>query len=637
MSWKDDLTDEQIPAASFCGLHTSLLAGPGTGKTFTLTKHILYLIEEKNIHPSQITILTFTRAATAELKERIKEKLDDKGSFPKISTLHSFALRMILKNSTRTILPQPIRIADDYEERWIIKEEIKDILDLQKIKEVVVLFNKLSADWETLTARLDGWENRFPDPQFLGVWQEHRRIYGYTLRSELVYQLKLALEEEGFEFDFPIRHLLVDEYQDLNPCDLAVIKHLTNFGAELFCSGDDDQSIYGFRYANPEGIRKFSQEYIPSKSFKLETCMRCDKGILDLGMYVAQQDPRRIPKILHCKEGAECGEVRTLCFKGQRQEANGIAEICDWLINVKNIDPSQILILVRSDRNGIFSEVLYKSLQDKDVPIRIVSNPLAVLGTFEGRYFVCLLHLLTNRYDSLAWRVLLGICKNGIGDKTLKKIYEIARTKGITFFEAIEYVARNPQIIPGKGDEIQQEMNNIYAILNQIDLDSIEDLSKFIETFANEVVKDVGIRTEVISLFKRVVQLTEEEDLEKLLRAVNISLEHEEQDIYEGCVSIMTMHQAKGLNADAVFIVAAEDEYIPGRARGEEINDERRLLYVSLTRARHYLFVTHCQRRTGKQRHSGRTSGSTRRTLSRFLRDGPFRSIEGIEYANSLR
>jgi len=189
MTWNDNLLDDQIDAASFYGSHARLLAGPGTGKTLSLTRRVLFLINEKEVDPSKITVLTFTRAA-AELKNRIKNELDDESSLPHISTIHSFALKLLLKNPARERLSQPLRIANDYEEEVIIKREIKSILGLTHIKEVDNLFNQLSADWETLSAELDGWADRFPDPRFLGAWQEHRSIYGYVLRSELVYQLK---------------------------------------------------------------------------------------------------------------------------------------------------------------------------------------------------------------------------------------------------------------------------------------------------------------------------------------------------------------------------------------------------------------------------------------------------------------
>jgi len=637
MSWNVNLTQEQANAASFCGSHSRLLAGPGTGKTRVLTRHILYLIQEKNIDPSKITVLTFTRAAAAELRKRVKEDLGDLQSFPNISTLHSFALKHILKNPTRTRLPQPLRIADDYEEDMIY-EEMRDILKIKK-KKVKKLFRQLSADWERLTAEDDEYESNFPNPRFLGTWLKHREIYGYTLRSELVYQLKQALEEGDFEFFHSIDYLLVDEYQDLNPCDLAVIRYLKDYGAEVYCAGDDDQSIYGFRFANPAGIRNFTRDYDPCKELELKTCMRCDEKILSLGNYVIETDPnpRRIEKDLFCREGADSGEVRILRFDGQFKEAKGIASICRWLIENKGINASKIMILLSSDKDGKFSKVIYQSFENLDIPAKTVTNPLEPLETRDGRIFLCLLHLSINLEDSLAWRVLLKLRQNNIGTVTLERIYNLALKEGCTFYESLEYVVMKPEVIPRQGIYIQQEMNNIKEILGGFNVDSIVNLSDFIETFASKIIEEEKLRYSVISLFKKVIQLNETMDLEKLLKILNVSLSDKEQEIDEESVSIMTMHQAKGLTADAIFIAAAEDEYIPGKAqREEEIGDFRRLLYVSLTRAKHYLYITHSPWRTGEQIYSGRNSGSFRRTLTTFLSGGPVRSKSGDDYISEL-
>jgi DNA helicase-2/ATP-dependent DNA helicase PcrA len=269
MAWDDDLLPEQRTAAAHVGSHARLLAGPGTGKTLTLARHACFLVAERNVPPGNILAVTFTRAAARELRQRVQKELGEE-QCPRISTLHSFALRQLLKNATRiTDLPQPLRIADDWEERHIILEDLKTLLNLGHIDEARDLLGELSADWQSLTADEADWERRFPDPRFLGAWREHRRIYGYTLRSELVYQLKKALAQRGdFELEGPLEHFLVDEYQDLNRCDLAVVREIASRKVELFIAGDDDQSIYGFRKAHPEGIRRFPQDYPGAKNFR---------------------------------------------------------------------------------------------------------------------------------------------------------------------------------------------------------------------------------------------------------------------------------------------------------------------------------------------------------------------------------
>ena len=256
-------TDDQIKAIEHIGTHARLLAGPGTGKTKTLTRRVLYLILEHKVKPETILLLIFTRLAADQLKEEIEKDLKPLGKpIPQVSTLHSFALKQILHNSGKlSVLPRPIRIADDWEERNIIYKDLQKALGVG-INEIRRLINQLSADWNTLEADKAGWEKSFPNLKFLNTLLAHKFRYGETLQSELVYRFKKQLEQKNdFRLDKQYKHIIVDEYQDLNFCDLTVIKDLSKLGAEIFAVGDDDQSIYGFRFASPDGIREFDQFY----------------------------------------------------------------------------------------------------------------------------------------------------------------------------------------------------------------------------------------------------------------------------------------------------------------------------------------------------------------------------------------
>ncbi|MFC2023922.1 UvrD-helicase domain-containing protein, partial [Chloroflexota bacterium] len=180
MPWKDTLSPEQIVAAGHIGSHARLLAGPGTGKTRTLTRRVLALVLEHEVQPSQILALTFTRMAASELRREIREILKPRAlEIPRVSTLHSFALRQLLRNEARIgALPKPLRIADDWEERHIIEEDLKDRLHKERIKDIQDLFEQLSADWETLNRDHADWEELFSDPAFIGAWREHRTVFG---------------------------------------------------------------------------------------------------------------------------------------------------------------------------------------------------------------------------------------------------------------------------------------------------------------------------------------------------------------------------------------------------------------------------------------------------------------------------
>ncbi|NLE95192.1 MAG: UvrD-helicase domain-containing protein, partial [Dehalococcoidia bacterium] len=206
MPWDDNLLPGQREAASHSGTHARVLAGPGTGKTLTLTRHVCYLLEELHVPSAEVLVITFTRAAAAELRQRFEQRLGATER-PAVLTLHSFALRQLLRNSDFVSdLPRPLRIADDWEERHIVQEDLKALLGLSRITQVQDLMHGLSADWQSLTADDEQWERRFPNPTFLGAWREHRSVYGYTLRDELAYQLKKMLEQRSdCEIAGPIR------------------------------------------------------------------------------------------------------------------------------------------------------------------------------------------------------------------------------------------------------------------------------------------------------------------------------------------------------------------------------------------------------------------------------------------------
>lgn len=625
-----DATSDQIEAIDHIGSHARLLAGPGTGKTKTLTRRVLSLILQHNADPESILLLTFTRLAAAQLKDEIKKVLEPLGkTIPQVSTLHSFALKQILHNSSRIdTLPRPIRIADDWEERSIIQEDLKKVLSLKEIGDVQNLINQLSTDWETLRIDEIGWEQQFPNPAFLGAWRSHKDQYGETLRAELVYQLKKQLNQSrDFQLDKEYKHILIDEYQDLNACDLAIVNELAKRGAELFVAGDDDQSIYGFRFATPEGIRNFEQIYQNSKKLALEICFRCDKSILHSAEFVASLDPKRLPKPTRSKDQAEDGEVLIIGFKDQNHEAEIIAKKIKSLI-AKDIKPDQITILLRSDRNGSLSKPIIEALKKQSVDVSLTTDS-ELESNNEYRIVLSVIRLLVDQSDCLAWRTLLQVNKtNGLGDECIKNIWNYAQSKGIRFSVALQKIAESPNELQKFGQKIAKFVSEINAVI--VELKAIQNPSEAITATVDKFMSEGEIKEQVKKYFVGILESQEKTDLESLIKIVSTSSEYIEQETKENAVNILTMHQAKGLSFDVCFIVGAEDEYIPGRNTGDKEGDERRLLYVSMTRARHKLFISYCNKRIGQQRHSGSNSGTEKRTLTRFLRDSKI-TIKQVE------
>ncbi|MCY3922714.1 MAG: ATP-dependent helicase, partial [Chloroflexi bacterium] len=568
--WSNGLLPQQARAASYSDGHARLLAGPGTGKTLTLTGHTVYLINEKKIAPNRILALTFTRAAAQELRGRV-EAVVGKEHLPKISTLHSFALQqLIAAGSSNLSLPRPVRIADDWEEQNIIRRDLSSTLGATP-DQIEDLYHRMSSDWESLSAESDQWEQVFPDASFLGAWRQHRDVYGYTLRSELVYQLKRTLDNNplgniGQDFD----HVLVDEYQDLNRCDLAIIRHFANRGATILAAGDDDQSIYGFRMAHPEGIRRFLDEYDDAERLDLEICMRCDQTILALGRFVAEQDPDRTHKDLVPRQDSSSGVVSFLQFHSQRAEAAGIAKVCRTLLDSGQAVASDLMILLRSDSHGGFSKVIVEALQDHGVPVTVGTASTDILDERSGRIVLAWLRLLADSKDHLSWRTIIQeTTSNRLGAGAIQAIFELATDRGRRFSEAVKLVADEPSCLPRYGNRVKSEYDRIQALLADIKERHPVDQSLTRDEASMLIANVVAATVEPSSTAYEIRQhLTDSLPEGAELKLVDIvasakgPIDSAEQATSPDTANILTMHKAKGLTADVVFVVGAEDQYI---------------------------------------------------------------------------
>lgn len=644
MPWYDLLLNNQRDAASCACDKVVLLAGPGTGKTLTLTRRVCYLLEVQNVNPRDICVITFSRAAAAELRTRITEELGET-STPQISTLHSFALKQLLRfTGYNNSLPMPIRIADDWEERHIIIEDLKRLLSLRIISEVNDLLNQMSADWQSLTADEHEWESRFPNPRFIGAWREHRNVYSYSLRSELVYQLKHTFQQNpGIIDNIGFGYLLVDEYQDLNRCDLAVIKFLSDAGISLFASGDDDQSIYGFRKAHPMGIRRFTVDFQQSESKNLNICKRCDQNILDFSLFVARQDPLRLDKVI-VSDSTRTADIRVLRFDNQISEAEGISRLCRYLINHEGIQPQDILILLRSNKNNCFSTIIANSLHAHDINVKTQETESSVFDDTGGRRLLSFLRLIINPTDELSMRTLIQTTQ-GIGAGAIDAIYRICQERYVRFCQSLVLIAQQPSILTTWGNRIKLAFDRIHVNLSRYNqlYDPSGITNAELQNLISIICIDLDLReteqVQILNWFQNYINGSDDDLLriDDILREKDTSLDNAEVVFEEGKVHVMTMHKAKGLTAEAVIIPACEDEHIPGRNTDTESQkEEMRLLYVSLTRAKHYLYLTYCNRRTDNQCHTGSNSGNYQRTLSRFLHAAPVSPIDGIRFTRSL-
>jgi DNA helicase II / ATP-dependent DNA helicase PcrA len=429
----DPTVEQQAIIAHDIRKHARILAGPGTGKSVT-TVALVDRVLAGNPAP-RVKLLTFTRAATAELANTVSAHPAAAAGRP--STIHSFSISILRRNPGSGDFPQPLRIADGWEENNIVHRTLARQIRV-RVDHLEKLIREMAANWELLgecvRPRVDPAERA----RFVGAWNEHRQIYGYTLLAEIPFALRQALSDhpdlQGVEYDL----LIVDEYQDLNSCDLDVLHRIAERGCSIIAAGDDDQSIYSFRYADPAGIRRFPDDYPGCSRYPLTITQRCGRRIVEWASYVIVGDPDR-PRdrpVLECAHGSVDGEVALLHFRSEVAEAQGIAALVRQLIEHDCLAPEAILVLLRGDYRGTFSSPIKRALDhggikysDPDAVERMLAEP-------ENRRTLATLHLLVNDRDSLAWASLLLLAP-GIGRDFCDYVYERARLAHVQFGEAL--------------------------------------------------------------------------------------------------------------------------------------------------------------------------------------------------------
>lgn len=608
--------------------HARVLAGPGTGKSATLVALVDQLLGAN--HAPRIKLLTFTRAATAELAKKVSDHPAAAAERP--STVHSFSISVLLQNPGAGGFPEPLRIADQWEDSKIVQPTLARLVGV-RVTEIETLIREMAANWESLCPE----ENPHIDPEhrarFNGAWAEHRAIYGYTLLAELPFALLHALEDhpdlEGVQFDL----LIVDEYQDLNACDLALLRQLAERGCSIIGAGDDDQSIYSFRRAAPEGIRRFPEDYPGSADYPLSITQRCGSRIVDWATYVIQGDPERPHRpALHAVRGSPPGEVALLAFPGETSEATGVADLVENLVAREHVEPKDILILLRGDHNGTFSRPIKQVLAKRGIPYSDPELVQRMLAEPANRRMLATFRLLVRRHDSLAWASLLFLTP-GIGQAFSNYIYDRAKETHTQFGEAL--LTASDQNFPGGPRTSARATALVQSVSQWLDAHAVpaDPPENGRGHWMTEVAGDgfaPAPSAELVELLHALDGLVEcDQSFERFLSQINPLGKDRALAESEG-VRVMTMGGSKGLTVRATIMVGLEEGIIP--RPNAPVPEERRLLYVAMTRAKEYLFGTWARRRRGPTARAGAPRVADRRVLTNFLRGGPIYSEDGQAY-----
>jgi DNA helicase-2/ATP-dependent DNA helicase PcrA len=609
--------------------HGRILAGPGTGKSATLITLLNGVPTER---PVRAKLLTFTRAATAELAHKLSEAENVVCERP--STVHSFCIAVLLSNPGVGEFPRPFRMADDWENKELVRPTLARRLAIS-VPQVRELFAELAANWECLNPHETPNIEAAIRARFMGSWHQHREIYGYALPAELPHALLTALQQhedlESINYDV----LVVDEYQDLNACDLAVLRVLADRGCTIIAAGDDDQSIYSFRKAHPEGIRRFPAAYDGAADYPLTITQRCGRRIVEWANFVIQGDPDRPAgrRALQAAAAAPDGEGALLSFAGEVAEARGIVGLTLNLI-AQGVEPSEILILMRSDHNGQFSRRIKEELQARGIAFSDPETVNEILNHEANRRALSLMRLTVNREDSLAWSTLFFLA-DGIGATFIDHVYNSARDARTTFGHALltEFAggfAGAPRSSARAADVIEETVSWLEA--HPIPEGKPEDeWAKWIsDTFAAGAPEE--ITNEFRALLNDVDGRVQDQDIDELGRYVGQigPIAKDNALARSEGVRIMTLAGSKGLTVKAAILCGLEAGLVP--MDGTDLAEERRLLYVGMTRAKQFLFGTWARMRRGPTARAGRGQANERRRASIFLDNGPVRSQDGNAY-----
>lgn len=643
----DGLNERQREAVAAPLGNYLVLAGAGSGKTRVLTYRIAWLIGVENVSPNGILAVTFTNKAAAEMRHRIEDLLQDQITPPFgmwVGTFHSLAHRLLRRHAPDAGLPADFQILDSEDQLRLVKRLVKSYnLDegLYPPKQICWYINNK----KDLGLRADQIEMRSKEDR---SWVEIYKIYqdacdraGLVDFAELLlrtYELwqKKPLILQRYQQRF--QHILVDEFQDTNNIQYEWVKLLAGNSANVMIVGDDDQSIYGWRGAKIDNIYRFLTDY-HAETIRLEQNYRSTENILQAANILIANNEGRLGKNLWT-EGNKGDPVGIYRAFNEHDEARFVtSQIKQWVDEGGNYD--QCAVLYRSNRQ---SRILEEAFLQSGLPYRIYGG-LRFFERQEIKDALGYLRLLANRQDDVAFERVVNTPTRGIGDRTLEILRDIARKRTLTLWQAT-HLALEEKLVQGRA---ASALLRFIELINALDNDTFElplaEQTEFViehsglkEMYQKEKGEKGEARLENLDElvfaardFQKPDEAEEMSDLIAFLTHASLEAGEGQASPHQQCVDLMTLHSSKGLEFDRVFIVGMEEGLFPSGASGEEgrIEEERRLAYVGITRARKKLTLCYAeQRRVYSQ--------EEKRIVSRFINELPEENIQEIRLRGTV-
>jgi DNA helicase-2/ATP-dependent DNA helicase PcrA len=631
-----------------------LVAGPGTGKSKTIEKRVEHVLS-KGAVSSAVYVISFTVAASAELKDRITAHcangpLAAAATGVRVSTLHALALR-ILRNANLLVAlyPDDPSVLDDWERKSIYDRELSNTLGCTPTRAGEVRLAH-DAAWQTLNPAFINQPAITAGEKagFTAFHTTRANLYSCVLPGELVYRCVEALRMGQIQpAQLPnIQHLIVDEYQDLNACDQELVRRLAAQGAVLFVAGDDDQSIYSFRHADPSGLVNFQNTYPHSTSHVLNDCFRCTPNVLNPAGAMIAVNPVRLAKnpvsLYAASAPSVPGITEIWSFQSEQAEVEALAASCQQLVNGGMAGREDEILILISDR-GLQLTPIAQALGNLGLPYD--PPPGDALTADDGiRAVFCFLRIVrdlsTGQREYVCHRALLGLLSK-VGITTAKGVAD-ACVQNHQNFRDLFYLPATPHWLTARQATAVTRVIAIAQGLNGWVLaDTLAARSTAIDQLLASVFNDASYAATVAPWNALVATLQPEKTLEELLtffgtdndadRRLVLDRVNQRLGVVVGPaapqqhrIRIMTMHGAKGLSGSAVFIPSVEQGIMPSfrniQAAGLLI-EHRRLFYVSVTRAKAACFISHAALHNGASAYRLRQKPQVWLPRSQFLNE----------------
>ena len=610
------------------------------GKTKVLTHKIAYLMQEKNVKPWNILAITFTNKAANEMKERVENLVGDVAKDMWIGTFHSICVRILRRYIDRIGFTSSFIIFDASDQKTLVKQCLKQLnIDDKMLNDRAVLSEISNAKNEMLEPsayklRTNGEVRKETIAKVYEMYQRKLRENNAIDFDDIInYTIKILSENPDVleYYSQKFEYVLVDEYQDTNKAQFTLVSILAARHGNITVVGDNDQGIYSFRGADITNILNFERDFPGTKIIKLEQNYRCTQNILDAANAVIKNNETKYEKKLWTENG-KGGMINVYRGNDEYDEANFIVQNINRLRREEYMTYNDFAILYRMNSQ---SRSIEDILRREDMPYKIVGG-LKFYERKEIKDIIAYLRLIQNPSDNLSLMRIINEPKRGIGKTSLENVEQVANQVETSMYDVIKRADEfglNRVFLNSR--EFISQIEELRAKKDDIKISDLikETLNKtgYTKALEEEDTTEAESRLENLEEFLTVAVEFEEEiaenSLEEFLEGITLSSDIDGTDDQEDSVTLMTLHSAKGLEFPVVFLVGMEEGIFPGyKSIGEpkELEEERRLAYVGITRAKQYLFISCARQRT--------IFGSTScNQVSRFVKEIPKELFEGYD------